>query len=95
MVSDSAAPDEPRHDSANERFLQYARTGNKAILQSLIREFADRAYNQARRITGRSDGAEDAVQEAYLRLVTTAKRYDGSVPFAAWLGRLVSAAALN
>lgn len=95
MVSDNVSQDGSRQDSANARFLQYARTGDKTILQSLIREFADRAYNQARRITGRADGAEDAVQEAYLRLVITAQRYDGSVPFAAWLGRLVSSAALN
>lgn len=81
--------------SPEQRFFQYARSGDKAIIQSLIKEFADRSYTQARRIIGRSDGAEDAVQDAYLRLVSTAHRYDGSVPFGAWLGRLVSAAAIN
>lgn len=89
--SASVVPD----GSPEQRFLLYAQTGDKTIIQGLIREYADKAYNHARRIIGRNDGAEDAVQEAYLRLISTAKRYDGSVPFAAWLGRLVSAAAIN
>jgi RNA polymerase sigma factor (sigma-70 family) len=90
-------PTEASHKSASpeQRFLAYARTGDKAIVQELIMEFADRAFTQARRIIGRKDGAEDAVQNAYLRLVHTAKKYDGTVPFTAWLGRLVSAAAIN
>jgi RNA polymerase sigma-70 factor (ECF subfamily) len=85
-----ATPASPEH-----RFLDYARTGNKAVIQALLAEFADRSYTQARRIIGRRDGAEDAVQDAYVRLVNSAKKYDGSVPFAAWLGRLVNLSALN
>jgi RNA polymerase sigma factor (sigma-70 family) len=81
--------------TAEERFLHYARTGDTVTIQALIREFADRSFNQARRIIGRDDGAEDAVQDAYLRLVKSAKKYDGSVPFAAWMGRLVNLSALN
>jgi RNA polymerase sigma-70 factor (ECF subfamily) len=78
-----------------QRFLSYVKSGNKAVLPALIQEYADRLYNQARRIIGRDDGAEDAVQEAYLILVRTASRYDGTVPFAAWLSRLVTSSAIN
>jgi RNA polymerase sigma factor (sigma-70 family) len=81
--------------SAEQRFLHYARTGDMGTIQALIKEYANRSYNQARRVIGREEGTEDAVQDAYVRLVATAKRYDGSVPFAAWLGRLVSAAAID
>jgi RNA polymerase sigma-70 factor (ECF subfamily) len=88
--ADHAGPASPE-----ERFLEYVRFGNKRIVQSLIQEFADRSYNQARRLIGREEGAEDAVQEAYLLLVSTANRYDGSVPFAAWLGRLVTSTAID
>jgi RNA polymerase sigma factor (sigma-70 family) len=95
MATDQSSESAHPSPSPEQRFLDYARTGNKAIIQSLIVEFADRSYNQARRIIGRNDGAEDAMQDAYLRLVHGAKKYDGSVPFAAWLGRLVSLAALN
>jgi RNA polymerase sigma factor (sigma-70 family) len=95
MSTDRPFPSVDLTTSPEQRFLDYARTGDKAIVQSLIIEFADRAYTQARRIIGRAHGAEDAVQDAYLRLVNSAKKYDGSVPFAAWLGRLVSHAAIN
>jgi RNA polymerase sigma-70 factor (ECF subfamily) len=82
-------------DSAEARFLDYVRSGDKKLLQTLIQEFSDRSYNQACRIMGRAQDAEDVVQESLLLLVKTAKRYDGSVPFAAWLGRLVTSTALN
>jgi RNA polymerase sigma-70 factor (ECF subfamily) len=78
----------------DERFQVYVRTRDTAIIQGLIREFADRSYNQARRIIGRDDGAEDAVQDAYLRLIKQ-KDSDVSVPFAARIGRLVTVSALN
>jgi RNA polymerase sigma factor (sigma-70 family) len=81
--------------SPEQRFLHYARTGDKAAIPGLIAEFADRSYTQARRIVGRRDGAEDAVQDACFQLISTAKKYDGSVLFAAWLGRLVHVAALK
>lgn len=95
MPPDIAPGEDSTNASPEQRFLQYARTGDKAIIQALVMEFADQSYSQARRIIGRDDGAEDAIQDAYVRLVSTAKRYDGSIPFAAWIGRLVSSAAIN
>jgi RNA polymerase sigma factor (sigma-70 family) len=80
--------------SAEDRFADFARSGDAGILDSLLTEHLDRAYCQARRLLGNSGDAEDAVQEAFVRLVRTAERYDGTVPFAAWLGRLVHAASL-
>jgi RNA polymerase sigma factor (sigma-70 family) len=91
MTQDTPSPPA----TPEQRFLSYANTGDMAIIQALIREYADRSYNQARRIIGNDDGADDAVQDAYLGLVSTANRYDGSVPFAAWLGRLVISAAID
>jgi RNA polymerase sigma factor (sigma-70 family) len=91
----SLPPVVPASVSPEQRFLNFAHLGDKGIIQSLVREYADRSYNLARRIIGRDEGAEDAVQDAYVLLVRTAKRYDGSVPFAAWLGRLVISSAAN
>jgi RNA polymerase sigma factor (sigma-70 family) len=85
----------PALGTPEQRFLEYARTGDQTIIQGLIVEFSDRAYTHARRITGPTGGADDAVQDACIRLVASAGKYDGSVPFGAWLGRLVSLAALN
>src|SRR3954463_16792326 len=78
--------------TAEDRFLAYARSRDPALLDGLLREWADRAYTHARRMLGRGDLAEDAVQEAYLRLIATADRYRPEVPFAAWLGRLIHVA---
>jgi RNA polymerase sigma factor (sigma-70 family) len=95
MTTDASSRLSPTEATPERRFLDYARSGNKEIVQALIQEYANRSYNQARRIIGRDDGAEDAVQEAYLLLVRTADRYTGDVPFAAWLGRLVGSSAIN
>jgi RNA polymerase sigma factor (sigma-70 family) len=89
------ASDATPRPSPEQRFQSYANTGDMGVIQALIREYADHSYNQARRIIGNDDGADDAVQDAYLKLVATANRYDGSVPFAAWLGRLVISAAID
>src|SRR3954463_14224747 len=74
---------------ASRRFLDFARDREAAALEQLMREHVDSAYAQARRILGSPADAEDAVQEAFIRLVRTAPDYDGSVPFGAWLGLLV------
>src|SRR4051794_4892755 len=84
-----------RSDPPEHRFLAYARTGDPAILETLLRQHADQAFTQARRMLGRSDRAEDAVQDACVRLIASASRYRGTVPFAAWFGRLVHFAALE
>jgi RNA polymerase sigma-70 factor (ECF subfamily) len=79
----------------DERFLRYAETGDAAILDGIIVEMIDSCCRQARGITGNADLAEEAVQEAFLKLVRTAKTYDGSVNFSHWLGRLVCSAAID
>nr|MBA2481177.1 sigma-70 family RNA polymerase sigma factor [Planctomycetota bacterium] len=81
--------------SPEDRFLRYARERDAAELDALLQEYVGRCYAQARRITGRDHLAEEAVQEACLKLIATAGRYDGSVPFAAWLGKLVANAAID
>lgn len=89
----------PAHPAATttdeERFLCYGRTGDPAVLDALLAVHLDRGWAVACRITGDPDVAADAVQEACLRLLRTAWRYDGQVPFGAWWTRLVVAAASN
>jgi RNA polymerase sigma factor (sigma-70 family) len=82
-------------DDSSRRFLRYVKERDIGALDSLLAEHLDRSYCQAKRLLGNSSEAEDAVQEAILRLMHTAQRYDGSVPFGAWLGWLVHHAALN
>ena len=73
----------------------FARGGDPAMLERALRACADRAYTQARRTLGNATDADDAVQEAFLQLVRSAPRFDGTVPFGAWLGQLVRTACLR
>ncbi len=90
-----AVPSDAAAESAEALFLRYARGADRAALDRLLGLVADRSYTLARRITGDPHLAEEAVQEAWLRLIATASRYDGAIPFAAWLARLVCAAAID
>lgn len=76
-------------------YLAFAQTGEAVALDRALLACADRAYTQARRNLGNAADADDAVQEAFLQLARTARRFDGSVPFSAWVGRLVQIACLR
>jgi RNA polymerase sigma factor (sigma-70 family) len=84
--------DPSRLDAASERYLHYARSGDTAELDTLIRDHLDQGYAQARRMLGSPLEAEDAVQEAVLQLLRGCKRYTGSVPFAACWARVIHVA---
>lgn len=79
-------------DTATQRFLAFVRVGDRAGMESLLREYREPALAQARRILGNAADAEDAVQDAFLRLMRDANAYDGSVTFPAMIARLVQCA---
>jgi RNA polymerase sigma-70 factor, ECF subfamily len=95
MVSSLSVQPSTTTDPAGERFLRYIATGDVAILDSLLSEHLDRVFSQAVRLLGNAAEAEDAVQEALFILIRTARKYDGTVPFAAWLSRRVHFSALT
>jgi len=76
-------------------YVAYARHGSADCLERALLACAQTAYSQARRILGNAADAEDAVQETFLQLARTAHRYDGQVPFPAWVGRLVRDACMR
>src|SRR5262245_51472181 len=76
-------------DAASARYLRFARGGDVAEIDALLRDHLGRAYAQARRRLGNDSDAEDAVQEAVLQLIRGAQGYDGKVPFAACWARQV------
>jgi RNA polymerase sigma factor (sigma-70 family) len=82
-------------DRSSQSFLQFVRGRDVAVLEKLLSEHSQRAFVQARRMLGSASDAEDAVQEAFLQLVRTSGKFDGRVPFGAWLARLVHGAALH
>jgi RNA polymerase sigma-70 factor, ECF subfamily len=82
-------------DSDTRSFLAFAQSRDARALEPLVSEAAPRAFRQAYRMLGNSADAEDAVLEALLQLVRTAGKFDGTISFGAWLGRLVHIAALR
>lgn len=65
-------------------------------LRQLYDQYAPRMLAAARRILGENQLAEDAVQEAFLRIWRSAGRYDPARGAAgAWLGRILRNAALD
>ena len=62
-------------------------------LETLLQRHADRAYTLAYRLTGSQVAAEDALQEAALRLLKQSSGHQTTVPFMNWWLQLVSCAA--
>jgi RNA polymerase sigma-70 factor (ECF subfamily) len=79
----------------SELFLSYSTSGDPIVLDQIISQVIEPSLQLAQRISGDRHLAEDAVQEACMRLVRTAHTYDGAVAFEAWMGRLVCAAAID
>ena len=64
--------------------------GDDEALRLLYREYGRLAFTIAFRILGREDGAEDAVQEAFIRVWKNAAAFDPTrAAFATWLSRIV------
>jgi RNA polymerase sigma-70 factor, ECF subfamily len=82
-------------DSVSQRFLQYVATRDVQLLDTILAEHLTRAYSQARHMMSSGPEAEDVVQEAFILVCRFADRFDGSIPFKAWLARIVHNAALN
>lgn len=63
--------------------------GDTAALAELVRRYQSDALSLARRTLAQTDGAEDVVQEAYLRVYRSAGRYRPTAKFTTWLYRIV------
>lgn len=84
------------HTSEMETLLERVARGDREAFRALYDASARRMLGAARRILGDPDLAEDAVQEAYLRIWRNAGQYDPSRgAVLAWMGRIVRNASLD
>jgi RNA polymerase sigma-70 factor (ECF subfamily) len=83
--------DEPSDDA----LLVAARAGDRGALEALARRYWDRVRRWALWEAGDPQLAEEAVQEAMIRLVRFVARCEPGQPFAPWLRTLVRHAAAD
>jgi RNA polymerase sigma-B factor len=68
----------PGHQHPEDRFSQYARTGDRQVRDALVMEHREMARALARRYRGRGEPIEDLEQVALLGLVKAVDRFDPS-----------------
>lgn len=59
------------------------------VFEGFIRQWADKAYNFAFRLSGNEQDARDLVQEAFARAFEHRDRYDAQKPFDTWLNSIL------
>ncbi|NNE11062.1 MAG: sigma-70 family RNA polymerase sigma factor [Ilumatobacter sp.] len=64
-------------------------------MDALLRRHYDRVHAVTRRIAGGSRDADDAAQEAMIRIVRNLDRFDGRSAFGTWAYRIATNAALD
>lgn len=72
-----------------------ARSGDRDALDRLLRRHYDRVHAVCRRIAGSTRDADDAAQEAMIRIVRGLAGFDGRSAFTTWVYRIATNAALD
>lgn len=84
----------PRHldDAA---LIAAAQGGDQFALDQLLRRHYDRIHAVCRRIAGSTRDADDACQEALIKIVRSLPRFDGRSSFSTWAYRIATNASLD
>jgi RNA polymerase sigma-70 factor, ECF subfamily len=85
----------PAQDDEVESLLEEAKVGDTAALDRLLGALRPRAMATAMRILRNSDDAEDAVQEAFVKIWRSCSRFEGRSSFTTWAFRIVTNASLD
>jgi RNA polymerase sigma-70 factor (ECF subfamily) len=85
--------DEP-NESMNG-LLQRAKAGDGTALNELLASVRPRAMAAALRVLHNPDDAEDAVQEAFLKIWRSLPTFEGRSSFSTWVHRIVTNASLD
>ena len=72
-----------------------AQGGDKFALDQLLRRHYDRIHAVCRRIAGSTRDADDACQEALIKIVRSLPRFDGRSSFGTWAYRIATNASLD
>lgn len=72
-----------------------AQGGDRNALDQLLRQHYDRIHAVCRRIAGTNRDADDACQEALIKIVRNLPRFDGRSSFGTWAYRIATNASLD
>ncbi len=72
-----------------------SRRGDLDAFEALVVAGQDRIYGLCLRITGNSEDAADAAQEAFVRAFQSLARFEGRAAFSTWLYRIAANAATD
>lgn len=75
--------------------MRAAQQGDRAALDTLLREHYDRVYAICRRLAGNDADAADATQEALMAIVRGLPKFDGRAKFSTWSYRVATNACLD
>jgi RNA polymerase sigma-70 factor (ECF subfamily) len=76
-------------DVTDDELFEMYRDGDADAFDVLFDRYRASVYNFARMLLGHRDGAEDVLQEAFLRVARTAGTYEARGLFRPWLMRIV------
>jgi RNA polymerase sigma-70 factor (ECF subfamily) len=83
------------HDRSDEELVRAAQHGDSSAMDELLHRHYHRVHAVCRRIAGASSDADDAAQEAMIRIVRNLDRFDGRAAFGTWAYRIATNTALD
>jgi RNA polymerase sigma-70 factor, ECF subfamily len=81
--------------ASDAELVDAAQRGDRTAMDELLRRHYDRVRAVCRRIAGSSRDADDAAQEAMIRIVRHLDRFDGRSAFGTWAYRIATNAAID
>lgn len=76
-------------------YVERAQGGDSEAFRVLVERYSQRLFRIAWRILGEEAGAEDAVQESFLRAYRALPRFDARSQFGTWLHRIAANTAIE
>jgi len=70
---------------ADQELMRIIQSGDYSPVSELYDRYAERLYNFAYRFMRNSEGAEDAVQEAFMRMIKYANQFNPDARLGTWL----------
>jgi RNA polymerase sigma-70 factor (ECF subfamily) len=80
---------------SDDELVRAAQGGDRNALDQLLRRHYDRIYAVCRRVTGGTSDADDACQEALIKISRSLPRFDGRAAFSTWAYRIATNASLD